>query len=296
MGEYERMTSSPKFEDYIALWLLRLAKLRRRRLRTTTNEDCEGFYDQFFEQKDLEAYEEDVRLKTRRETMLEWFTGHMPGEAELLDVGCGIGDVLASLPKTYRLHGMDFSQANVQLVRKRLGPRADIHQGSIYEIPFVSESMDICLALEVLEHIEDSGRGVREIARVLKPGGVLIASVPYTFYWPDYLRLIGHFRHFTRDSFTQLMHDNGLKTEHYLPNYPRWHQTYSRRYALIRAQSIVFGRLLGNRSVYSFKWPWQRQSALTKLEQKLESLRELDKRMDYPREKTSTFLVARKPG
>jgi len=40
--------------------------------------------------------------------------------------------------------------------------------------------MDAALCLEVIEHIEDDGKAVRDICRVLKPGGFLIAAVPYT--------------------------------------------------------------------------------------------------------------------
>ena len=58
--------------------------------------------------------------------------------------------------------------------------------------------MDVALCLEVLEHIEDDQRAVREIHRVLRPDGLLIAAVPYTYYWPQYLKLLGHFRHYTR--------------------------------------------------------------------------------------------------
>jgi len=82
------------------------------------------------------------------------------------------------------LSGMDYASSNVAISKRRLGDRADIRQGSINEIPFESGWFDAALCLEVLEHIEDDARGVRDIARILKPGGFLIAAVPYTYYWP----------------------------------------------------------------------------------------------------------------
>jgi SAM-dependent methyltransferase len=183
----------------------------------------------------------------------------------------------------------------VRAASRRLAGRAAICRGSIYEMPYASGSVDAGLCLEVLEHIEDDERAVREIARVLKPGAVLIAAVPYTYYWPQYLGLMGHFRHYTRESFSALMDANGLRTEAYLPNYPNFHQSYTRRYAMIRAQAMTVGRLLGRRTLYTFKWPWHRRVALDRLAERMEPVRQRDARLDYANQPTSTFVVARKP-
>jgi 2-polyprenyl-3-methyl-5-hydroxy-6-metoxy-1,4-benzoquinol methylase len=286
---------APRFKDRLALWLLKLAKLRRREFTATEGEEYDKFYEAFFDEKDLELYEKDRRLVVRRQTLLDTLNRLAPQDAEVLDVGCGLGDVLASMPKTYRLSGMDYAAHNVNVATRRLAGRATIVKGSIYEIPFEANRFDVALCLEVLEHIEDDARGVRDIARVLKPRGFLIAAVPYTYYWPQYRSLMGHFRHYTRTSFAKLLDDNGLKTEAFLPNYPNWHQTYTRRYAMIRAKATTFGRLLGRRSIYSFKWPWQREPAIDALARKLEPLRQRDAQLDYAAIPTSTFILARKP-
>jgi len=189
---------------------------------------------------------------------------------------------------------MDYAQFNVKVATQRLASRAKFQRGSIYEMPYESGSMDLCLCLEVLEHIEDDARAVREIARVLKPGGLLVAAVPYTFYWPDYMRLMGHFRHYTRQSFSALMDNNGLKTVQYLANYPHWHQMFTRRYTFIRAQAMTVGRVLGRSSPYTFKWPWRSRPAIENLAQRLTPLLEHDASLDYSAQDTSTFLVAQK--
>jgi ubiquinone/menaquinone biosynthesis C-methylase UbiE len=284
----------PRFKDRLALWLLKLAKLRRRGFTATEGEEYDEFYEAFFDEKDLELYEKDRRLVVRRQTLLDHLNRLAPPDAAVLDVGCGLGDVLASMPPSYRLSGMDYATHNVRVATKRLGERAQIVKGSIYEIPFESNRFDVALCLEVLEHIEDDARGVRDIARVLKPGGFLIAAVPYTYYWPQYRALMGHFRHYTRTSFSRLLDENGLKTELCLPNYPNWHQAYTRRYAMIRAKATAFGQFFGRRSIYSFKWPWQREPAIDVLARRLEPLRERDARLDYASLPTSTFLLARK--
>jgi ubiquinone/menaquinone biosynthesis C-methylase UbiE len=286
----------PTMTDRLALWLVKLSKLRRRNLGATAGDNYDQFYEEFFDEKDLQLYERDRRLTLRRETINHYLDQHAPPGSKVIDVGCGLGDVLAGLRGgQYELAGMDYARSNVEAARRRLGDRATIKQGSIYEIPFESDAFDVALCLEVLEHIEDDARGVRDIARVLKPGGFLIAAVPYTYYWPEYLTLMGHFRHYTRESFARLMDENGLKTEGYLANYPNWHQRYTRRYAMIRAQSMTAGRLLGRRQLHTFKWPWQSKPALDRLVDKLERVRERDAQLDYSKQETSTFLVARKP-
>jgi len=290
-----RETRFPQFSDYLALYLLKLSKVGRKILASTEREDCAKFYEQFFEQKDIKAYDEDPRMEVRRETIVGCLQTIAPSESDLLDVGCGLGDVLAGLTHTtYRLHGFDYSEFNIQVARRRLGDRAEIVQGNIYEMPFTTASMDGCLCLEVLEHIEDDARAVREIHRILKPGGWLIAAVPYTYYWAQYLQLMGHFRHYTRESFTGLLEKNGLVCERYLPNYPHWHQTFTRRYVTVRAQAITVGRLLRRSSIYNFQWPWQRQTAIQRLQERLKPLLEYDGQLDYATESTSTFVLARR--
>lgn len=296
MSATGEVSPRPKLTDRLALWLLKLAKLRRRRFTVPQGEDYDKFYEAFFDEKDLELYEKDRRLVVRRQTLLGALERYAPANAEVFDVGCGLGDVLAGLPGSYRLTGMDYAMSNVAVATRRLAGRARIVRGSIYEIPFESDRFDAALCLEVLEHIEDDARGVRAIARVLKPGGFLIAAVPYTFYWPQYMELMGHFRHYTRDSFTRLMNDNGLVTEAYLPNYPNWHQHYTRRYAMIRAKAMTFGKVLRRSSIYDFKWPWCQQKSIDRLADKLEPLRMRDGQLDYSTLATSTFLLARKKG
>lgn len=283
----------PRLMDWVALFLLKLAKVRRVQL-SSVSEDYDAFYESFFEEKDEELSDVDPRMSHRRDTILRTLAKHVPAGAKLIDVGCGIGDALLTMPRSYELYAFDYANSNVRIAQRRLGNRADIRQGSIYEIPFPDQSMDVALCLEVLEHIEDDERAVREIHRVLKPGGLLIAAVPYTYYWPQYLNLLGHFRHYTRESFSDLLDGNGLTPVEYLPNYPNWHQSYTRRYAMIRAQAMTFGRLLRAKSLYAFKWPWRSQASLVRMGQKLEPLRQCDAQMDYSKLSTSTFILARK--
>ncbi|MCW5764479.1 MAG: class I SAM-dependent methyltransferase [Phycisphaeraceae bacterium] len=285
----------PKLNDYLSLWILKAAKMRRTQLASTETENYDKFYEDFFVKKDEELSYNDPRMARRRQTILECLERRVPAGSSILDAGCGLGEVLADIPDRYKLFGFDYARSNVEFTKRRLGARADVRQGSIYEIPFPDNSMDAALCLEVLEHIEDDARGVRDIARVLKPGGILIVAVPYTFYWADYKRLMGHFRHYTRQSLSTMLEQNGLKPVEILPNFPNWHQTYTRRYVALRARVLTVGKAFGGGSVFSFKWPWHSQRAIDRLEAKLRPLQEADAKLSYADLDTSTFIVAQKP-
>lgn len=68
--------------------------------------------------------------------------------------------------------------------------------GSVTEMPFSEGSFDVVCVLEVLEHIGDVGRGLVEMGRVLKSGGVVVVSTPnnnflWRIAWPVWTRLVG---------------------------------------------------------------------------------------------------------
>jgi|SRR5450830_204726 SAM-dependent methyltransferase len=286
--------TSPRFGDYLSLAMAKLARLRRLKLAPGRDANCETFYEDFFDAKDLEAGEKDHRKLARQREILSYLKQNVPVGSGVLEVGCGMGELLVALPDTYRLTGMEYAKRNVEIVGKLLGSKARVLQGTIYEIPVEEETQDVCVCLEVLEHVDDDVKAVRELWRVVKPGGLLIASVPYTYYWPDYKKLIGHFRHYTRASFENLLEGNGFSVEAHLANYPGWHTAYARRYFWIRALSMTIGRLWHRGSVYSFRWPWAGRTALQQVAARLEPLRERESRLDYSNMETSTFVAARK--
>jgi len=289
-------TRRPTFADRKALWILRMAKVRRRTFATDT-EDYSKFYEDYFEERDVDAYIEDRRMELRRDVINDALKKYLPSGSRLLDVGCGLGDVMNGIPASYgyKMFGFDFAASNVKVASRRLEGKAEIKQGSIYEIPFESNSMDAALCLEVLEHIEDDKKAMQEIARVLKPGGFLIGAVPYYYYWPDYERLMGHFRHYSRESFGDLCRGAGLQPEVYLPNHPNWHEKYTLAYPWVRIKHMIFGRFFGSKDLYHFKWPWSSKTTMNKVLDRLRPLEESDRRLDHSKIDTSTTILARKP-
>ena len=93
----------------------------------------------------------------------------------MLDAGCGTGLNLQGLPEGST--GLDLNPRNLAMVRERL-PLHTAVEGDLEAMPFADASFATVICTEVLEHVPDPRLALREIRRVLKPGGVLIGSVP----------------------------------------------------------------------------------------------------------------------
>lgn len=93
----------------------------------------------------------------------------------VLDVGCADGWARAVLADCDYV-GLDYPVTAIAMYRTSPDVFAD---GKA--IPFVNDSFDTVLLLEVLEHVRDPDGVLREIARVLKPGGQLLLSMPFLY-------------------------------------------------------------------------------------------------------------------
>lgn len=131
-------------------------------------------------------------------------TRHFPPGTKLLDLGCGS----AWLGRHFDDYtGLDGSQAAVDAAAER---GITIILGNADEpLPFDDQSFDGVVAKDLLEHVQDPGSVVREINRVLKPGGRVFASSPdaQRWVWDDYT----HVRPFSRRGFRLLFTDQGMK-------------------------------------------------------------------------------------
>jgi 2-polyprenyl-6-hydroxyphenyl methylase / 3-demethylubiquinone-9 3-methyltransferase len=119
-----------------------------------------------------------VRIGYFRRVLDERFPGRAPGDVRILDVGCGGGllsEGLAGLG--YRVTGIDISEGSLRTARRhaeRSGVEVEYRSGSAFALPDADDSYDAVVASDVLEHLDDLPKAVGELARVLRPGGVLL--------------------------------------------------------------------------------------------------------------------------
>ncbi len=101
----------------------------------------------------------------------------LPPGSRVLDLGCAFGFGTGMLVDRYQTSGHDLSRAYIERARKRV-PRARFTRGPADDVPYPDGYFDGVLLLDVLEHVPDQEAVVDEIARLLRPGGRLILSVP----------------------------------------------------------------------------------------------------------------------
>lgn len=102
------------------------------------------------------------------------------GPGAVLDIGCGAGSVTAELARRgHVVHGIDILPAAVDRARGRglLARTHDVQQG----LPYDDHAMDAVVALDILEHVLDPLALLREIHRVLRPGGFVVTALPCHF-------------------------------------------------------------------------------------------------------------------
>lgn len=109
--------------------------------------------------------------QSTRDLLLEY----VPPGARVLDVGVGLGRILGPLAQ-YRRFGIDISTD--YLVRAREAG-IEVAFARIEDMPYVDGYFDAVMVCDVLEHVFDLNACCRQILRVLRPGGTLIARVPY---------------------------------------------------------------------------------------------------------------------
>jgi len=117
----------------------------------------------------------------------------------VLNAGCGAGSfTLRLLDAGYDVTSVDASEAFVERVRRLVGDRGAVELADLHALRFEAGAFDAIVCGEVLEHLDDDQTAVREFARVLKPGGVVLASVPanpWRYDWSDHWA--GHRRRYT---------------------------------------------------------------------------------------------------
>jgi len=113
----------------------------------------------------------------------------------ILDIGCGLGSfamVLAQNLPDSEIIGVDDSDDQIEVARELYKSTPNLTFGAMnaQELKFDTQEFNCACFLEVIEHLEDPVKALKEIYRILKPGAKLILSTNNVYYWRFFLRQI----------------------------------------------------------------------------------------------------------
>jgi SAM-dependent methyltransferase len=137
------------------------------------------------------GYPDEARLIAQGVVLRALLDRKRSPEGRILNAGCGEGLYLPLLERTNFRSIVNFDITVAETVKTtHRSARHSFIEGSLTELPFPDAVFDCVLCTEVLEHIEDDKMALSELARVLKPGGQLLISVPEAPapFDPDHVR------------------------------------------------------------------------------------------------------------
>lgn len=120
---------------------------------------------------------------------------------DVLEIGCGRGGfskfLLDRYPAIKKLYACDYSDSALAIASSRVADKTNIDwkKEDIQSLSFASDSFQTIISCETIEHVPDPHKALKELYRVLKPGGRLILTCPNYFnlfgIWVLYRKLIG---------------------------------------------------------------------------------------------------------
>jgi SAM-dependent methyltransferase len=184
--------------------------------------------------------------------------------ARILDIGCGIGTYVTRFQElSDRVYGIDIDAARV-----RGGRTGSLALAVSEQLPFVSDSFDLVLLNEVIEHVRDDALTLREACRVVRPGGHVViyapnrlypfethgvylgkryvfGNIPLVNYLPDALRnrLVPHARAYTHRGMRRIIEGLPADVVAHTYVYPGFDNIAARRQRLGALLQGVFHRL-----------------------------------------------------
>jgi ubiquinone/menaquinone biosynthesis C-methylase UbiE len=143
----------------------------------------------------------------------------------VVDLGCGDGQWSIEISNHHnpKLIGIDYNDLRLERYKQHI-PGAEAKFGSCLEIPLDDNTADVVMFHQVLEHIPQPVDALKEVYRVLKPGGWLMLSVPNEGTWlkqqvqyrwlePHALKSTDHVNFFTASSLRNILRNNGFKVK-----------------------------------------------------------------------------------
>jgi len=147
--------------------------------------------------------------RTLSPTLVEHYFRNFGNVQKVLDLGCGLGCLGRLKPKAMiEVYGLDIDEnAVLEASNYENAKTYDLEKNVL---PYDNDYFDGVLARDILEHLQFPWVMLSEVYRVIKPGGLVIASVPMakpSVVWNDYT----HVRGFTHSALKMLFEDSNFK-------------------------------------------------------------------------------------
>jgi len=132
-------------------------------------------------------------------------------ESLTMDIGCGVGSNLSLLKAIgLKAMGCDRSFDNLLLAKNKFF--LPFINGDLENLPIRSSSVELVVATDVLEHLQDDIAGVRELCRILRRNGYLIVTVPaFQFLWGTQDIVTGHKKRYSKRDISNVLKQNGFR-------------------------------------------------------------------------------------
>jgi SAM-dependent methyltransferase len=131
----------------------------------------------------------------------------LPQAASRLEVAPGLRPRLP-------LDGTEFVDLSCSAAAKLRARGASVAVGLVTSLPFATASFDLVCALDIVEHVDDEVAALRELARVARPGAVILLSVPlHPELWSAFDDFVGHRRRYEPRRLPPTLNDHGIQIE-----------------------------------------------------------------------------------
>ena len=143
----------------------------------------------------------DVVLRDRKDAAVAFLAERLAPGARVLDAGCGAGMTAIDLiARGFFVHGVDISDKMIAHCRANLEQRGvaadsfELTHGDVLQAGFADESFDAVSALGFIQYQDDEVASLRELRRILKPGGLLFVSGPVKTRISNWFGLAGLYK------------------------------------------------------------------------------------------------------
>jgi SAM-dependent methyltransferase len=176
-----------------------------------TGEQAVNWSDELEELHEESSRTHFIDVWTRRAMLAR--IGSLPTAPTVIDIGCSTGYLLEDLRSempTARLIGVDLVAQGLRKAHENV-PDAELIQADACALPLADMSVDAAVSANLLEHVPDDVRALREIARILRPGAHAVVVVPVGPGNYDYYdRFLGHERRYGRGELARKARAAGL--------------------------------------------------------------------------------------